>query len=70
MDNRVKLIALAVFGLFVVVALATVGQQILETNNAGFYQIKQAAVTGQMTVMGDPGTYLQNVREHHDLSDF
>lgn len=59
MDNRVKLIATAVFGLVLIVALATVGKQIFETNDAGFYQIKQAAVTGEMTVIADPGTYLQ-----------
>lgn len=59
MDTRVKLIGLAVVGLFLVIGLATVGRQILETNNAGYYQIKQASVTGDMTVVADPGTYLQ-----------
>lgn len=59
MDNRVKLIAGGVVALFLVIGLATVGKQILETNDAGFYQIKQAAMTGELTVMSDPGTYLQ-----------
>ncbi len=59
MDSRVKLIAGAVGALVLIVTLATVGQSIFETNNAGFYQIKQASVTGEMTVVADPGTYLQ-----------
>ena len=59
MDNRVKLIAGAVVALVLIIGLATVGKQIFETNNAGYYQIKQATVTGDMTVIADPGTYLQ-----------
>lgn len=59
MDNRVKLIGGAVVALILVITLATVGRQILETNNAGYYQIKQASVSGAMTVIGDPGTYVQ-----------
>lgn len=59
MDSRVKLIAGAVVALVLVIALATVGRQILETNDAGYYQIKQASMTGEMTVIADPGTYLQ-----------
>lgn len=59
MDSRIKLIAGAVGALVLIVTLATVGQSIFETNNAGYYQIKQASVTGEMTVVADPGTYLQ-----------
>lgn len=59
MDNRVKLIGLAVAALIVVVGLATVGRQVVATNDAGYYQIKQASVSGDMTVVGDPGTYMR-----------
>ncbi len=59
MDKRIKLIGGAVVALILVITLATVGRQILETNNAGYYQIKQASVTGSMSVIADPGTYVQ-----------
>lgn len=59
MDSRIKLIGGAVVALVLVLTLASVGKQIFETNNAGYYQIKQATVTGNMTVIADPGTYLQ-----------
>lgn len=59
MDSRVKLMAGAVVALVLVIAAATVGRQVLETNNAGYYQIKQASVSGTMSVVADPGTYLQ-----------
>lgn len=59
MDSRVKLIGGSIVALVLVIMLATVGRQILETNNAGYYQIKQAAVTGTMEVIGNPGTYYQ-----------
>ena len=58
-DKRMLYIFGAVIGLVLMVATATVGRQILETNDAGYYQIKQASVTGEMTVVSDPGTYLQ-----------
>lgn len=32
-----------------------------ETNDAGFYQVKQAAMTGELTVRNEPGTYFQNL---------
>lgn len=41
------------------VLLLTLSSSIFETNNKGFYQIKQAAVTGEMTVINDPGLYAQ-----------
>lgn len=59
MDGRVKLIGLAVVGLFLIIGLLTAGKQIFETNDAGFFQIKQAALSGEMTVVADPGTYYQ-----------
>ena len=59
MDNRVKLIGGAVLALILIIGLATASRQIFETNNAGYYQIKQAAMSGEMTVISDPGTYMQ-----------
>lgn len=59
MDSRVKLIGGAVLALILIIGLATAGRQIFETNNAGYYQIKQTALSGSMEVMSDPGTYLQ-----------
>lgn len=50
---------LLVGGLLLIVASFSVGGQIFETNNAGYYQIKQTAVTGDMEVIANPGTYLQ-----------
>jgi regulator of protease activity HflC (stomatin/prohibitin superfamily) len=60
MDNRVKLIGGAVLGLFAIIALSSVAGSIFETNNAGYYQVKQAAMTGELTVVNTPGTYMQN----------
>jgi regulator of protease activity HflC (stomatin/prohibitin superfamily) len=57
MDSRIKLIGGAVLALVLVVTLATVGRQLFSTNDAGFYQIKQAALTGEMTVHNEAGTY-------------
>ena len=44
------------------IALITVfflGGSVVETNNSGFYQVKQAFVTGEMSVRNEPGTYGQ-----------
>lgn len=59
MDKRIRLIALAVVGLIAILVVGSVGKQIFETNDAGYYQIKQASLSGEMTVIADPGTYLQ-----------
>ncbi len=59
MDSRIKLIGGAVLALVLVVTLATVGRQIFSTNDAGFYQIKQAALSGEMTVHSEAGTFLR-----------
>ena len=56
-------------GVFAAVALLiclTLSSQIVETNQAGFYQIKQAAVSGEMTVKSTPGMYFQNFGTIHD----
>lgn len=50
-------------GIVTVVALlltVTLSSQIIETNMEGNYQIKQAAVSGEMSVRNKAGMYLQN----------
>ena len=41
------------------ITLFAIGGNLLETNNAGYYQVKQAFYTGSMTVRNTPGTYAQ-----------
>jgi regulator of protease activity HflC (stomatin/prohibitin superfamily) len=50
-------------GVVVVVGLITlfaVLPQLVETNNAGYYQVRQAMGTGAISVISTPGTYAQN----------
>ena len=56
MKNK-KVFAIA-FGVLAIIMLVMMGS-ILETNTAGYFQVKQAAVTGTMTVRFNPGTYFQ-----------
>jgi hypothetical protein len=55
--KRIAAIVLVVAGL---VTLGVTLPQLFETNNEGYYQVKQAAVSGEMSVRSTPGTYLQN----------
>lgn len=57
MDTRVKLIGLAVVGLVVILSVVTGGRQLFATNDAGYYQVKQAALSGEMSVHSEAGTY-------------
>jgi regulator of protease activity HflC (stomatin/prohibitin superfamily) len=59
MDKRIKLIGLAVAGLVVILGLVSASRQLFATNDAGFYQIKQVALSGEMTVHNVAGTYLR-----------
>lgn len=45
--------------------LITLSNQVVETNNKGFYQIKQAAVTGTMSAINKTGMYLQLFADVH-----
>jgi regulator of protease activity HflC (stomatin/prohibitin superfamily) len=58
-DNRVKLIAGAVIGLVAIIAIYTVGSQLITTNNAGFVQVKQGAIDGSLTIHDQAGPYLR-----------
>jgi regulator of protease activity HflC (stomatin/prohibitin superfamily) len=57
--RKLKLIALLVTGVVGLFLLVGVGRGLVGTNNAGFFQIKQAAVTGTMSVIDSPGSYLR-----------
>lgn len=66
--KQIKLGALLVVGLIALITVVTLGRQVLGSNDAGYYQIKQAAVTGAMSVIETPGTYLRlfaNVTTYH-----
>lgn len=55
--KRIAAIVLVAVGL---VTLGVTLPQLFETNNEGYYQVKQAAVTGEVSVRSTPGTYFQN----------
>jgi len=54
--SKISMFFLAI--LFVV--LLIFAGSIFETNDEGFFQIKQAAFTGEMSVRNNPGMYMQN----------
>ena len=56
MKNK-KVIAIA----FIIIGILflAMARSLFQTNNAGYFQIKQAAITGDMSVRFDAGTYLQ-----------
>jgi len=59
MDNRIKLILGAVGGLVLILGLVSAGRQLFSTNDAGYYQVKQAALSGVMSVHSEAGTFLR-----------
>jgi regulator of protease activity HflC (stomatin/prohibitin superfamily) len=54
-----KKIGTLVGAVVALIFLFRLGGEIFETNNQGYYQVKQAAVTGEMTVRNTAGTYGQ-----------
>lgn len=58
MWNPKRIFAALAGGLGLIVLLSTAGS-LLETNNAGYYQVKQAAFSGHLSVRTEPGTYWQ-----------
>lgn len=50
---------IGIFGVICAVALGICSAQLFETNTFGNYQVKQAAVTGDITVKNDAGLYWQ-----------
>jgi putative transposon-encoded protein len=68
MKNK-KVIAIA-FALLAILFLV-LAKSIFQTNNAGYFQVKQAAITGDMTVRFDAGTYFQwfgNISEYKNVA--
>ena len=53
--KKISLIILAAIALVVVVSIG----RLIHTNNTGHVQVKQAAITGTMSVRNTPGTYFQ-----------
>lgn len=54
-NKKVFAIVITIFALvFIILSFS-----IFETNRAGYFQVKQAAFTGKMTVRLEPGTYFQ-----------
>jgi regulator of protease activity HflC (stomatin/prohibitin superfamily) len=58
-DSRIKLIGGAVLGLVLILVLVSASRQIFSTNDAGYYQVKQAALSGTMSVHSEAGTFLR-----------
>ena len=68
-----KLIITAVSFLVVLGILYGVSGSLFETNNAGYYKVKQAAVSGEISVISDPGMFMQmfgDVREYPKTGEF
>jgi len=59
MNTRAKLIGGLILGVLALLLVTSVVRELFVTNNQGFYQIKQAAVTGNVTVHSESGTYLR-----------
>jgi hypothetical protein len=65
--KKIFAIAFAVLALILVIMMGS----ILETNTAGYFQVKQAAITGNMTVRFNAGTYWQwfgNISEYKNVA--
>lgn len=63
--KKAKLLSLLVVGMVALFLVIGVGRGLVGTNNAGFYQVKQAAVTGTMSVIDEPGSYLRLFADVH-----
>lgn len=66
--SRLKLITLLAGGAIGLMLLVGVSRELVGNNDAGYYQIKQTAVTGTLSVIDHPGAYLKlfaNVTTYH-----
>ena len=54
-----KLVSTIVFAVLAIVVVS-MSSRILETNEDGYFQVKQAVITGDMSVRSTGGTYMQN----------
>ncbi len=55
--TKIKLIGGLIVGIVALITIVSLSRNLFTTNDAGYYQIKQAAMTGEMTVHSEPGTY-------------
>jgi hypothetical protein len=69
MNSRNIILSIA-FGVLALIVILLAGS-IFETNKAGFFQIKQAFITGKMSVRFNPGTYGQwfgNISDYRNVA--
>lgn len=55
--NMTKRQFMVIVGLIIALLLMILYSELFETNNAGYYQVKQAAYSGELTVKNSPGLY-------------
>ena len=55
-----KKVGVLAAALVAVVMVLTLSGQVVETNNSGYYQVKQGAMDGALSVRATPGMYFQN----------
>lgn len=59
-NNKFKFIALFIVAI-IGILIFTLGSRMVETNIAGFYQVKQQFIKGDLSTRNAPGTYAQNL---------
>lgn len=64
--SRSKMIVILIILVILLVVVGFLGGSIFETNTAGHIQVKQAAVTGNLSCQMEPGMYFQNFGDIHD----
>ncbi len=67
--GSVKRFVLGFFLVVLILSAAYFGGNIVETNTAGFMQVKQAAVTGTLTCRMEAGMYYQGFGDIHTYSE-
>lgn len=73
MNKSFKKIAVIVVVVMALIVITLFSSHIVETNNAGYMQVKQAAWTGTLTCKIEPGLYFQNfgdIRTYEEASTF
>ena len=60
-ELNIKKIGFLIAGAIGILMLAVFGGNLFETNDAGQWQVRQAAITGDLSVRNQPGTYWQGL---------
>ena len=60
-----KKVGIAVFTAIALILVLSLANQVVETNDLGYYQIKQAAISGELSVKNDEGMYFQGFGNIH-----